>query len=99
MAAMIDSIQISIVVAIIAIVAVFFYLLPRYGPHKKSILTCSKCNKQFTYHWVPGASWASLRGSKRKLRCPHCHQISTFDLAAAKSKKTKSPANVKKQSK
>ena len=85
---MVDSLQIAIVSVIVLVAAMFFYLLPRYGPHKKSKLMCPKCKKQFNYHWVPGASWASIgRGSKRNLRCPYCHQISTFDLAAARVEK------------
>jgi len=89
----VDSLQIAIVVVIVLVAAVFFYLLPRYGPHKKSTLTCPKCKKQFTYHWVPGASWASIgRGSKRNLRCPYCHQVSTFDLAAAPVGEGKRPS-------
>ena len=85
-----NSLQIAIVATIIVVAAVFFYLLPRYGPHKKSRFTCPKCKKQFTYHWVPGASWASIgKGSKRNLRCPYCHQVSTFDLATAPVEKGK----------
>jgi hypothetical protein len=87
---MVDLVQTIVIVVIIIAVVIFFYLLPRYGPHYTSKLSCPRCKKQFNYHWVPGASWASLRrGKKRNLRCPYCHQVSTFELASAEMIKTK----------
>ena len=42
-----------IYVVVTAVFIAIFMLLPRYGPHAISRLTCPKCKKQFNYHWVP----------------------------------------------
>ncbi len=68
---------------------VFFILLPRYGPHYTSRLTCPNCKKTFNFHWVPGATLTSLRyGNKRRLKCPYCHTKSTFDIVRTRISKT-----------
>jgi hypothetical protein len=78
---MVDLFLISIPVLIIGF-TVLFILLPRYGPHYTSKLTCLHCKKQFNYHWIPGATFTSLRyGNKRRLTCPFCKTLSTFDIA------------------
>jgi len=56
---MVDLFLIYAAVTAVIFVAVFM-LLPRYGPHTISRLTCPKCKKKFNYHWVPGASFISL---------------------------------------
>jgi hypothetical protein len=92
---MVDFLIISVAITVI-VSTVFFMLLPRYGPHNISRLTCPKCKKKFNYHWVPGASFVSLyRGNKRRLRCPYCHEVSTFDIAPAKITKLKIPPKSK----
>jgi len=84
---MVDLLLVYVTITAIVFVAVFM-LLPRYGPHTISRLTCPKCKKKFNYHWVPGASFISLyRGSKRRLRCPYCHEVSTFDIVSTKISK------------
>jgi phage FluMu protein Com len=84
---MVDLLIIYVIITAIIFIAIFM-LLPRYGPHTVSRLTCPKCKKKFNYHWVPGASFISLyRGNKRRLRCPYCHEVSTFDITSTKMTK------------
>jgi len=84
---MVDLLVIYVIVTAVVFIAVFM-LLPRYGPHAVSRLTCPKCKKQFNYHWVPGASFISLyRGNTRRLRCPYCHEVSTFNIATTRMNK------------
>ena len=84
---MADLLLIYIIVTAVVFIAVFM-LLPRYGPHTISRLTCPKCKKKFNYHWVPGASFISLyRGRNRRLKCPYCHVVSTFDIVSTKLSK------------
>ena len=76
------------VVAVAAVFVVVFLLLPRYGPHTVSRLTCPKCKKKFDYHWVPGASFMSIyRGNTRRLKCPYCHQVATYNIAVTRLSK------------
>jgi hypothetical protein len=74
---------------------VLFILLPRFGPHYTSRLTCPNCRKSFNFHWVPGATISSLiyRGN-RSLKCPYCHVKSNYDIMntrVAKQKKAAKP--------
>lgn len=74
---------------------VFFILLPRYGPHYTSRLTCPNCKRHFNYHWVPGATLTSLRyGNRRRLHCPYCHELSTYEIAKTRISKAQ-PAKPK----
>lgn len=76
------------ILATAAIFVAVFMLLPRYGPHAVSRLTCPKCKRQFNYHWVPGASFISLyRGNNRRLHCPYCHEVSNFNIAVTRLNK------------
>ncbi|MGD6810939.1 MAG: hypothetical protein ACQCN3_14670 [Candidatus Bathyarchaeia archaeon] len=76
-----DTIYILMPVVVIGFV-ILFILLPRYGPHYKSRLVCPNCKKVFNFHWIPGATLTSLRyGNRRRLKCPYCHQVNTFDIA------------------
>ena len=76
------------VIAIAAVFIVIFMLLPRYGPHAVSRLTCPKCKRQFNYHWVPGASFISIyRGNTRRLRCPYCHEVAHYNIATTRLSK------------
>ena len=69
---------------------VFFILLPRYGPHYTSRLFCPGCRKVFNFHWVPGATLTSLRyGNRRRLRCPYCSEVNTFDIASTRVSSSK----------
>ncbi len=71
---------ISITVAIVIVVVLT--LLPRFGPHYTSRLTCPSCKKTFNFHYVPGASINSLiRKNYRDLKCPYCHRKATYDIA------------------
>jgi hypothetical protein len=64
---------------------VLFVLLPRYGPHYTSRLTCPNCRKSFNFHWIPGATITSLmyRG-RRNLKCPYCHIKSNYDIMSTR---------------
>jgi uncharacterized Zn-finger protein len=78
---MADIILLYIGITAIVFVIVFL-LLPRYGPHTISRLTCPKCKKKFNYHWVPGASFISIyRGNTRRLKCPYCGQKAVYNIA------------------
>jgi hypothetical protein len=69
---------------------VLFILLPRYGPHYISKLTCPNCRKSFNFHWVPGATLTSLiNRSTRQLKCPYCHIKSTYDIGSTRVRKQK----------
>jgi hypothetical protein len=69
---------------------VLFILLPRFGPHYTSRLTCPNCKKTFNFHWVPGATFSSLiqRGN-RTLKCPYCHVKSNYDVTHTRVTKPK----------
>ncbi|XES77477.1 MAG: hypothetical protein ACBZ72_01050 [Candidatus Bathyarchaeia archaeon] len=95
---MIDLLLAAVVPIVIVGFAVFFILLPRYGPHYTSRLTCPHCRKQFNFHWVPGATLTSLRyGNRRRLHCPYCNMLSTFEIAKTRISKTKSTKPQSKQ--
>jgi uncharacterized Zn-finger protein len=73
------------VIAVAAVFIVVFMLLPRYGPHAVSRLTCPNCKKKFNYHWVPGASFISLyRGNTRRLKCPYCHVKASYNIGTTR---------------
>lgn len=96
---MVDLLLIYIIVTAAVFIAVFM-LLPRYGPHAVSRLICPKCKGQFNYHWVPGASFISLyRGNNRRLHCPYCHTVSTFNIATTRLSKQQVAALKKKTTK
>jgi hypothetical protein len=86
---MVDILLIAIPV-IVVLFTILFILLPRYGPHYTSRLTCPRCKKQFNYHWIPGATFTSLRyGNKRHLKCPYCHQPAVYDITRTRVAKPK----------
>jgi hypothetical protein len=86
---MVDFLLIAVPV-IVVLFTILFILLPRYGPHYTSRLKCPHCGKQFNYHWIPGATYTSLRyGNRRHLRCPYCHQQATYNIASTRIAKTK----------
>jgi hypothetical protein len=71
---------------------ILMILLPRYGPHYISKLTCPSCRKSFNFHWIPGATITSLiRRNYRVLKCPYCHTKSTFDIMATRARAPKTP--------
>jgi hypothetical protein len=75
---------------------VLLTLLPRYGPHYISKLTCPSCRKNFNFHWIPGATITSLiRRNYRVLKCPYCHTKSTFDIMATRARAPKIPKAAK----
>jgi DNA-directed RNA polymerase subunit RPC12/RpoP len=78
-----------IAVPVVAVVMlIVFILLPRYGPHYKSRLTCPDCKKQFTFHWIPGGSFIAMRSGKlRRLKCPYCHHQAIYNIVAARIRK------------
>lgn len=47
----------------------------------KSKLKCPKCDHEFVYEWIPGASLTSIRiGKSRYMKCPNCHKRSLFNV-------------------
>jgi DNA-directed RNA polymerase subunit RPC12/RpoP len=77
---------------------IIFILLPRYGPHYTSRLTCPNCKKTFNFHWIPGATITSLiRRNYRDLKCPYCHRKATYDIGATRTRtaKTTKPQKTK----
>jgi hypothetical protein len=75
---------------------VLMILLPRYGPHYTSKLTCPSCRKSFNFHWIPGATITSIiRRNYRVLKCPYCHTKSTFDIMATRAATPKKPKEPK----
>ncbi len=77
---------------------ILFVLLPRYGPHYVSRLTCPNCRKTFNFHWVPGATITSLvyRG-RRQLKCPYCHVKSNYDIMTTRVRKPKNTPKIKQR--
>jgi hypothetical protein len=92
-----DFLQILFIIVAIGFV-VLFVLLPRYGPHYTSRLTCPNCRKSFNFHWVPGATITSLvyRG-RRILKCPYCHVKSNYDITSTRVRKPKSASKLKQK--
>ncbi|MGD6852419.1 MAG: hypothetical protein ACQCN6_10210 [Candidatus Bathyarchaeia archaeon] len=76
----------SVLFFVVAIgAAALFILLPRYGPHYTSRLTCPHCHKTFNFHYIPGATITSIiQRNYRTLKCPYCHIKSTYDIAATR---------------
>jgi hypothetical protein len=73
-----------------------FILLPRYGPHYTSRLTCPNCKKIFNFHWIPGATITSLLyRNKRNLKCPYCHVKSNYDVMTTRVSRPKKPVKAK----
>jgi uncharacterized C2H2 Zn-finger protein len=71
------------VVIIIVIIFILFYARrgELSGLTMLSHLKCPKCNSEFDYEYIPGASMTSLRlGGSRYLQCPVCHKWSVFNL-------------------
>jgi DNA-directed RNA polymerase subunit RPC12/RpoP len=53
------------------------------GVVRENTLVCSKCNRQFNYQFVPGASLTSLRlGNSRYMKCPLCGKWSVIKIVA-----------------
>jgi hypothetical protein len=74
------------IAAVAVVVAVILYVVvPRYGPHYTSRLTCPNCKETFDYNWVPGGSFSAVRlGKSRYLSCPRCGKWSIFDIMATR---------------
>lgn len=75
----------AVTVATLAVVFVAYLALLRGGHHYTSRLTCPKCQRSFDYKWIPGAAFSAVRlGKSRLVRCPLCHEWSTFDVMATR---------------
>ena len=77
------------VVLVVLLVAFYLWVARRNrregtpGIVTRSRLTCPKCHQTFDHDYLPGASVTAVRlGHSRYMRCPLCHQWSTFDLSA-----------------
>ena len=87
----------SVLFLVVAIgFVILFILLPRFGPHYTSRLTCPNCRKSFNFHWVPGATITSIvyRG-RRQLKCPYCHVKSTYDIMSTRVAKPRNAPKAK----
>jgi DNA-directed RNA polymerase subunit RPC12/RpoP len=86
---MTDYVAAEILLIVTVIAVVVYVVFPHVkGLHYTSRLTCPKCGKQFDYNWVPGGSFTSARlGYERYMRCPHCGQLSIFDIFSTRTKK------------
>jgi hypothetical protein len=82
-----DLLSIVFLIVVIVFLALLT-LLPRYGPHYISRLTCPNCKKSFNFHWIPGATITSMiyRG-RRNLKCPYCHVKSNYDIMSTRVRK------------
>ncbi|MGE5555276.1 MAG: hypothetical protein ACM3UY_03285 [Methanocella sp.] len=90
-----DFIMLLFLITAIGFVILMF-LLPRYGPHYTSKLTCPRCHKSFNFHWVPGATITSLiRRNYRVLKCPYCHTKATYDIGATRVATPRKPKEQK----
>jgi hypothetical protein len=86
----------AVLIIIAIVVVVILTLLPRFGPHTTSRLTCPNCKKVFNFHFVPGASIASIfHKNTRTLKCPYCHVKSTYDVMSTRVAKQKKPVKAK----
>lgn len=53
------------------------------GIVQRSHLRCPKCEREFDYDWIPGASISSVRlGPDRYMSCPLCGKWSMFNVYA-----------------
>jgi hypothetical protein len=51
------------------------------GVVRENTVVCPRCNMQFNYQFVPGASFTSLRlGKSRYMRCPLCGKWSVIKI-------------------
>ena len=92
-----DLLSILFLIAFIGALLLFI-LLPRYGPHYTSRLTCPNCKRIFNFHWIPGATITSLvYRNKRTLKCPYCHVKSTYDIMSTRVRKPKKTPKVKQR--
>lgn len=76
-----------IIGAVVIIIAVVLMQRSRgstiNGPVQLSHLKCPKCNAEFDYAYLPGASFTSVRlGGSRFLQCPVCRKWSVFNISA-----------------
>jgi hypothetical protein len=77
---MLDPLSILFIIVAIGFI-VLLVLLPRYGPHYSSRLTCPNCRRSFNFHWIPGATITSIvYKGRRNLKCPYCHVKSNYDI-------------------
>ena len=52
-----------------------------HGVVRENVLACPKCNRQFNYQFLPGASLTSLRlGRSRFMKCPLCGRWSVIKI-------------------
>ena len=78
----------AVALAIVGVAVVLYSLILARGRQvgtkgivQRSHLRCPKCQQEFDYDWVPGASFTAVRlGPARYMACPLCHHWSTFDL-------------------
>jgi hypothetical protein len=92
---MLDPLSILFIIVAIGFI-MLFVLLPRYGPHYSSRLTCPNCRKSFNFHWIPGATITSIvyRG-RRNLNCPYCHVKSNYDIMNTRVRTPKKASKAK----
>jgi len=86
---MLGSVEIAVPIVVVVVAVIVYLIFPRVrGLHYTSGLTCPKCGKKFDYDWVPGGSFSAVRlVNKRYLRCPNCHEWSTFEILTTRAEK------------
>lgn len=76
----------AIIGVVILLVVIVFMAFARRGGVGGGVvqmahLKCPKCNSEFDYSYIPGASFTSVRlGESRLIRCPVCHKWSMFNI-------------------
>jgi hypothetical protein len=93
----IDFLSILFLIAFVGALLLFI-LLPRYGPHYTSRLTCPNCKRIFNFHWIPGATITSIiNRNRRTLKCPYCHVKTNYDVMSTRVRKSKNTPKVKQK--
>ena len=93
----IDLLSILFLIAFVGAMLLFI-LLPRYGPHYTSRLTCPNCKKilQFSLDSRSHFNLTDLR-EQATLKCPYCHVKSTYDIMSTRVSKPKKTSKVKQK--
>jgi len=83
------AVAVGAAVAVIAILVIFYLRvlgrgrrLGTPGVVQRSHLRCPKCQREFDFDFIPGASFSAVRlGKERYMACPLCGKWSRFNLS------------------
>jgi hypothetical protein len=92
---------VGVAIACVVIAAVLYAMILRRGRQagtrgvvQRSHLHCPKCDREFDYDWIPGASFTAVRlGTGRYMACPLCGKWSLFDVYGGIVARTPSSAS------